>query len=44
MYQLRENDVETVFADLSFVAALNPRDKKAPNSKPLSRPVEELTK
>ena len=40
MFQLRETDVETVFADLTFVAALKPRGKKP--SKTLPRQIEEL--
>ena len=44
MPQLKETDVETVFADLTFVAALKPREKQSSSSKPLSAQIEELTR
>ena len=46
MHQLRETDVETVFADFSFVTDLDMTDKQSPEhaSRPLSRQLETLTR
>ncbi len=44
MPRLRENEVETVFADLDFVQALKPRDKKpSTRSTTFALQVEQVT-